>query len=118
MTAVARRQFVEWQAGKVDKNAYADSIQDQLSDDKIDASSRALGSLGALTGTVYIGPLAVPESLGNARGYIYQMNCVGGTVYLFLVIDAQGKIARIFFKDRLETETIQTTAPPSAPPPG
>ena len=36
------------------------------------------------------GTLELPP---DARGYIYQMNCIGGTVYEFLIVDAQGKIA-------------------------
>jgi hypothetical protein len=115
VTDIARKQFVAWQAGNVNRSLYADSIQTVLTDAKIDQSSRALGTLGALTNMVYIGPLAVPSDLPNAKGYIYQMNCVGGTVYLFMVIDQQGKIDRIFFKDKLETETIQGTPPPAPP---
>jgi len=116
VTAIARRQFVEWQAGKLDKDAYSGSIQSQLTDANVDKSSRALGTLGALTDVIYIGPLAIPDTLPDSRGYIYQMDCVGGKVYLFMVLDAQEKVERIFFKDKLETETITETPSPSPQP--
>ena len=115
MTELARKQFVAWQAGKINKSLYTAGVQDKLTDEKIDQASHGLGRLGALTGAVYIGPLIAPDIPSDAHGYIYQMNCIDGTVYLLMILDSQGKIATIFFKDTLTTETVQ--GPPQAGPP-
>lgn len=114
ITQLARQQFVSWQAGIVNKHLYADQVLEKLSDAKIADTSKALGQLGALTDAVYIGPWVDPSFPAGARGYIYQMRCMEGNVYLWLAVDATGKIATIFFHDRLDVETI--TATPSPPP--
>ena len=44
------------------------------------------------------------------------MRCVEGNVYLWLALDAQGKIATIFFKNRFDVENVTPT--PSATPGG
>jgi len=113
ITAMARKQFVAWQAGTINRSLYAAQTSDELSDDKINQTSIALGKLGALTNMAYVGPLAVAD-LPGTHGYIYQMQCVGGNVYLFMVLDQNQKIVQIFFKDTLTVETV--TASPSPPP--
>jgi hypothetical protein len=115
MTKLATQQFVAWQAGIINKHLYADQVLAKLTDERIADTSRALGQLGALTDAVFIGPWADPSFPAGARGYIYQMRCVEGNVYLWLAIDATGKIATIFFHNRLDVETV--TASPSPPPP-
>ena len=42
------------------------------------------------------------------------MRCVSGNVYLWLALDAEGKIATILFKNRLDVENV--TPPPSPVP--
>ncbi len=115
ITKIARAQFVQWQAGVVNKNLYAPQTMPQLTAEKIANTSGLLAQLGALTDTVYIGPWYNPN-FPERRGYIYQMRCVSGNVYLWLGLDADGKIATIFFKNRLDVETI--TPAPSASPSG
>jgi hypothetical protein len=114
ITKVARQQFVDWQAGVVKKDLYADKTAVQLTDAKIADTSSKLGQLGALTDTVYIGPWVNPDAPPTVRGYIYQMRCVSGNVYLWMAMDDQGKIASLFFKDRLDVETITPAPSPSA----
>lgn len=114
ITQLARQQFVSWQAGVVNKHLYADQVLAKLSDAKIADTSKALGQLGALTDAAYIGPWADASFPAGARGYIYQMRCVEGNIYLWLAIDPAGKIATIFFHNRLDVETI--TATPGPPP--
>jgi hypothetical protein len=118
ITKIARQQFVAWQAGTVNRSAYDPGVQAKLSQDKIDDVSRRLGTLGPLTDTVYIGPLITSDLPPNAHGYIYQMVCREGAVYLWMILDGQGKIATIFFKDKLTTETVEVpaTAAPSPTP--
>lgn len=114
ITKLARQQFVQWQAGVVNKSLYAAQTIEQLTSAKIADTSAALGQLGALTDMVYIGRWVNPDFPPGSRGYIYQMRCVSGNVYLWLALDADGKIASIFFKNRLDVETV-TPAPSPSP---
>jgi len=115
ITKIARQQFVQWQAGTVNRSLYAEQIVGKLSDDMITTTSQRLGQLGALTDTVYIGPWLNPDAPPSTRGYIYQMRCTQGNVYLWLAIDGQGKIAWLTFKNRLDVENV-TPAPSATPP--
>ena len=113
ITKLARQQFVDWQAGIVNQHLYAPQVTEKLSDEKVADTSKALGQLGALTNAVFIGPWADPSFPSGARGYIYQMQCQSGNIYLWLALDSHGKIATIFFKNRLDTETITPAPSPS-----
>lgn len=122
ITKIARQQFVEWQAGVVNKSLYAPQVLAKLTDEKISDTARALGQLGALTDMVYIGRWINPD-LPDLNGYIYQMRCVEGNVYLWMALTSEGKIASIFFKNRLDVENVTagpsaTPAPPETPPGG
>jgi len=114
ITRIARQQFVDWQAGIINRSLYADKLLPQLTDAKISDTSHALGQLGALTDMVYLGRWINPNFPPGARGYIYQMRCAEGNVYLWMALDAQGKIATIFFKNRLDVENV-TPAPSATP---
>ncbi len=114
ITALARQQFVQWQAGVVNRKLYDAEVLPQLTDTKIAQTSQLLGQLGALDGTVYVGPWFNPDH-PQLHGYIYQMRCTQGNVYLWLALDPAGKIANIFFKNRLDVETVTPT--PSETPP-
>jgi hypothetical protein len=113
ITKIVRAQFVQWQAGVVNRSLYAPQTLPQLTDAKIADTSRVLAQLGALTDTVYMGRWINPD-LPERRGYIYQMRCVSGNVYLWLGLDPDGKIGTIFFKNRLDVENV--TPSPSATP--
>lgn len=114
ITRIARQQFVQWQAGTVNKSLYSDQVAAKLTDDMISSTSTRLGQLGALTDIVYLGRWINPDFPADTRGYIYQMRCSSGNVYLWLAIDAQGKIAWFTFKNRLDVENV--TPSPSATP--
>lgn len=113
ITRIVEQQFVGWQAGIVDKTQYAQPMQVKLTDAQIAKTSHALGGFGALTGNTFIGPWVNPDFPPGARGYIYQMHCVLGSVYLLMALDAQGKIATLFFKDRLDVETVTPSPSPT-----
>jgi hypothetical protein len=115
VTKLVRQQFVAWQSGSINRSIYSDKIQVQLSDAKINDVSQKLAALGALESTVYIGPFISSDIPPDAHGYIYQMQCREGNVYVFTVLDPQGKIATIYFKDKLVTETVEVpgTASPA-----
>jgi hypothetical protein len=114
ITKLARQQFVQWQAGSINKSLYAPQLNGQLTDAKIGDTSQKLGQLGALTDTVYMGRWINPHFPPDMQGYIYQMRCVSGNVYLWMAIDGQGKIASFVFKNRFDVETV--TPSPSATP--
>jgi hypothetical protein len=116
ITNVARHQFVAWQAGEINKSLYAPQVLAQLTDAKIAQTSQVLAALGALTDVVYMGRWINPDFPAGASGYIYQMRCTQGNVYLWLALDAEGKIATIFFKNRLDVETV-TPGPSASPTP-
>ena len=116
VTLIANRQFVAWQAGKLNKSLYAPEVLAKLTDSKIDDTSHALGTLGALDHTIFMGPFMAPDIPADAHGYIYQMQCEAGVVYEWLVLDGQGKIATIYFKDKLTTEEVEVPASPAPSP--
>ncbi len=116
ISKLARQQFVQWQAGDVNRSLYAAQVLANLTDEKISDTSQKLGELGALTDTVYVGRWINPDFPPDTRGYIYQMRCTSGNVYLWLALDGQGKIAWFSFKNRFDVETV--TPAPSATPPG
>ena len=101
ITTIARREFVSWQAGVINKSRYDARTVADMTDDKIATTSKALGVLGTLESTVWIGPLIYPDDK-TVKGYIYQMVCSNFKVYEFLTIGPDGKIQGIFFKDTLE----------------
>lgn len=114
ITKLVTQQFVSLQAGEINKSLYAPQILEKLTDEKLAETSKALGSLGALTEVVYMGPWIASDFPPGAHGYIYQMRCSDGNVYLLFALDPQGKIATMLLKNRLDEETV--TAPPSSPP--
>jgi len=105
-----RQQFVALQSGTINKTLYSPGLRGKLTDAMINDLSQKLAVLGPLTDTVYIGPFYTNDIPADAHGYIYQMMCREGNVYLLTIIDAQGKIATIYFKDKLTTETIEVPA--------
>ena len=115
ITKLVRQQFVAWQAGAINKTLYAPEVLSKLDDAKVTDVSQKLASLGALVDMTYIGPLVVPNMPADAHGYVYQMHCREGNVYVWIILDGAGRIATIFFKDRLDTETVEVPASPTPP---
>ena len=117
VTRIARQQFVAWQAGSINKSLYAPEVVSKLTDAKIADVSHALSALGPLTGTVYIGPFSAVDIPPDAHAYIYQMQCADGNIYLWMILDGKGKIATIFFKDKLDVETVERPDTAASSPP-
>lgn len=120
ITKLVRQQFVAWQVGNLNKTLYSPQVRGKLTDAMVNDVSHKLALLGPLTDTVYIGPFFTNDIPSDAHGYIYQMVCREGNVYLLTILDGQGKIATIYFKDKLTTETVEvpaTAAPSAAPSP-
>ena len=102
ITALARREFVSWQAGTVDTSHYAETTRAKLTPEKIAATSKALGTLGALTSVEWLGYLGIQDGPPGVTGYIYKMQCQNATVYEELTIGPDGKIDGIVFRDTLQ----------------
>ncbi|HUY40804.1 MAG TPA: hypothetical protein VMV82_04470 [Candidatus Dormibacteraeota bacterium] len=105
VTQMARRQFVLWQAGRIDRTEYTASLSAQIDDAKVQQTSTDLGALGALLGLQYLGPVPIPGIPPGAGVYLYKMNCSNGSIYEQLALDASGKVAGIVFRDTLATPT-------------
>jgi hypothetical protein len=97
ISAVARHEFVAWQAGVVDKNHYATAAQSSLTDDAISNMSKALSSYGALVHTVWLGHFPIVGGPPGVVGYTYRMECTNAPVFEQLMIGADGKIDSINF---------------------
>jgi hypothetical protein len=110
ITTIARREFVAWQAGSVDKDHYVDAAQSQLTADVTDKMSKALVDLGALEGTQWYGNFPIIGAPPGVAGYTYKMNCSAGSIYEQLMIGPDGKIDSINFRRSLDEK--------SSPPPG
>lgn len=110
ITKLARQQFVAWQAGNINKSLYSPELLPKLTDAKINDVAHVLGVLGPLTDTTFIGPFSAADIPPGARGYIYQMHCTDGSIYMWMILNADGKIATVFFKDKLDVETIERPA--------
>jgi hypothetical protein len=102
ITEIARREFVAWQAGVVERDRYSAETQG-LDQAKINETASALSRFGALLHTQWIGPLGITGAPAGVKGYIYRMVCAGGNVYEFLTMGAGGKIHGIIFRDKLPT---------------
>lgn len=113
VTKVARQQFVAWQAGSINKSLYSAEVAPKLTDAKINDVARALSALGPLTDMVFTGPFSAADIPAGAHGYIYQMRCAEGNIYMWMILNADGKIASVFFRDKLNVETIEN---PGSPP--
>ncbi len=111
VTKVARQQFLAWQIGTIDRSLYAAQLVPKLTDAKIKDVSAHVAPLGALQHVVYLGPFVGQGFPPGAHGYIYKMICTNGTLYQWMILDASGKIATIFFRDTMTVETLTRPAP-------
>lgn len=110
VSKLVRQQFVAFQAGNINKDVYAPQLRPKLTDAMVADLSRKLAVLGPLVNMVYLGRFYTSDIPSDAHGYIYQMLCNEGNVYLLTILDAQGKIATIYFKDKLTTEDVEVPA--------
>ena len=102
MTAIARHEFVAWQAGVVDKSRYSAAMQAAMTDAQIARTSKNLSELGALERTQWLGPYQAPPDEPGAKSYLFRMFCAIHPVYVLLTIAPDGKIAGIAFRDSLD----------------
>jgi hypothetical protein len=103
ITAIARREFVEWQAGVVDRTHYSAQTQG-LTQQKITDTSKILSQYGALLQTQWAGPLGIQDGPPGVTGYVYKMVCAGGTLYEYLTMGPDGKVDGVIFRDKAPTK--------------
>jgi len=103
ITAVARHEFVAWQAGAVDKDHYVTAAQAELTPDVTDKMSKALSALGALERTEWYGNFPIVGAPPGVVGYTYRMVCSNEPIFEQLMIGADGKIDSINFLKKLPT---------------
>ncbi len=101
ITVIARREFVAWQAGVVEKARYAPAEQSKVTDESISSTSKALSSYGALLHTQWMGYLPIAGAASGEVGYTYRMECTNAPLYEQLTIGADGKIDSIDFREKL-----------------
>lgn len=101
ITAVARREFVAWQTGAVDKNHYVDAAQTQLTSDGTAKMSKVLVSYGALEHTEWYGNFPIIGAPPGVVGYTYRMVCTNDAIFEQLMIGSDGKIDSINFLKKL-----------------
>ena len=91
---LAVAQFLDWQAGTVNRAMYSDTVNAQLTDETIDHGSQGLARLGGLQQVAFRG-------ISKASGvdiYVYRMTCEHGVVDMDFALTADGKIELIFFE--------------------
>jgi hypothetical protein len=101
ITAIARREFVSWQAGAVDKDHYVDAAQAQLTSDVTEKMSKALEGYGALVKTEWYGTFPIVGAPPGVVGYTYRMVCSSDAIFEQLMIGSDGKIDSINFLKKL-----------------
>jgi hypothetical protein len=101
ITAIARREFVSWQAGAVDKDHYVEAAQAQLTSDVTDKMSKALVGYGALERIEWYGTFPIVGAPPGVVGYTYRMDCSNDAIFEQLMIGADGKIDSINFLKKL-----------------
>ena len=101
ITAIARREFVAWQAGVVEKARYAPAEQAKLADESIAKMSKALSSYGALLHTQWMGYLPIAGGPSGEVGYTYRMECSNAPLIEQLMVGPDGKIDSIDFAEKL-----------------
>ena len=75
---------------------------------------RSWVSLGPLPTASISAAGSIREFPPEVRGYIYQMRCSSGNVYLWMAVNDQGKIVSFVFKNRFDVENV-TPSPSSTP---
>jgi hypothetical protein len=101
ITALARREFVAWQAGAPDKDHYVDAAQSQLTPDVTEKMSKALVSYGALERAEWYGNFPIVGAPPGVVGYTYRMVCTNDAIFEQLMIGPDGKIDSINFLKKL-----------------
>jgi hypothetical protein len=94
ITAAVKREFLAWQAGKIDRSVYSAEMNKALPDSAVAQVSGQLRSLGAPTKFVYIDRSIVSEN----RAYTYGAETPKAKLRILYVLDTAGKISGLWFR--------------------
>ena len=101
VTAVARKQFVAWQAGIVNRQLYTDDMNGLMTPDKVAETSKELAHLGGLLQAVWAGPAHSDSVPPGSKTYIYHMICSDGHAYMEFSIEPTGLLAGMIFSEKM-----------------
>jgi hypothetical protein len=92
-TAV-KKQYLAWQAGKVDRDGFSAEMNKGLSDATVARVAAQLQSLGAPTRFTYM-----ERTLWNgSRVYTYRVETAQAKLRMLYTVDAAGKITALWFR--------------------
>jgi hypothetical protein len=94
VTAMARVQFVAWQAAKIDRALYTRSASDRITDDTLGAIGGHLADLGQVQSLKYAGAM----QQGAATVYNYIVTCEKGKVLMSMGVGNDQKISAMGFR--------------------
>lgn len=94
ITAAVKREFLAWQAGKIDRSGYDAEMNKALPDSAVAGVSAQLRSLGAPTKFVFIDRTIVSEN----RAYTYGAETPKAKLRILYVLDTAGKISGLWFR--------------------
>jgi hypothetical protein len=94
ITAAVKREFLAWQAGKIDRSVYSAEMNKALPDSAVANVSAQLRSLGAPTKFVYLDRTSVSEN----RAYTYGADTPKAKLRILYVLDTAGKISGLWFR--------------------
>jgi CubicO group peptidase (beta-lactamase class C family) len=96
ITSAARAEYDRWRAGKIDLSRYAATSRASITDAMVQQVGGGLATFGAPTSFVFGGKQPMPNNAGIA--YTYRVVTPKGAVQYVYALDADGKIAAIWFK--------------------
>jgi membrane-bound lytic murein transglycosylase B len=94
VTAAVKKQFLDWQAGKVDRADYNAQANAQLTDAVIAQVSPQLQALGPPVKFTFMDRMVKDDN----RIYIYGVDTAKAKVQMLYALDSAGKISGIFFR--------------------
>ncbi len=103
IAAIARREFLAWQLGSIDRSRYVPQMADALSAEQVQKVSSELARLGALKDAVFVNYAKVDALPPTAVTYVYHMLCENGAVYMLFSLDGHGIIQFIQYRDTLSS---------------
>jgi hypothetical protein len=94
ITKTAKREFLAWQNGLVDRSHYSDQMNANISDDLLNKSAAGLAHLGALQKATFEG---ISRTDHGDVFYTYDMICQNGSVRMQFGLDPKGRIGLLYF---------------------
>lgn len=88
------QQFLAWQQGNVDRTAYTDEVNQELTDEVLARGTQSLANMGGLQSAAFVG--TSHTKAGDV--YVYKITCEHGSVNMDFSLTPDGKVSLIFFE--------------------